>query len=77
MYKKLQFRNIMLPYKKCVTEKTTYVNKGCNHLKVSKAIYGVVNSPPPQKKNHEITILSISLREDAQDSDFSFVFWEN
>ena len=32
--KKLQFRTILLPYKKCVTEKSTYVNKGYNLLTV-------------------------------------------
>ena len=32
MYKKLQFRTILLPCKKCVTEKKLYVNKGCNLL---------------------------------------------
>ena len=26
----LQFRTIFLPYSLCVTEKRTYVNKGCN-----------------------------------------------
>ena len=30
--KKLQFRTILFPYKKCVTKKKTYVNKGCNLL---------------------------------------------
>ena len=32
MYKNLQFSTILLCYKKCVTEKRTKMNKGCNLL---------------------------------------------
>ena len=42
--------------------------------KISKANHGVLNS---SKKERKLTILSVSYGEDAQDSDFLFVFWKN
>ena len=51
MYKKLQFRTILLTYKKCVAEKRTYANKSlfANGIVVNNHL---INYPEPRDNHH-------------------------
>ena len=57
-----------------ILDQTECLGRTAKDQKISKAIYGVLNSPKQERK---ITILNLFSLGNTQDSDFLFIFWEN